>query len=287
MNRIALLSAAGVLFLVSACVKPRVYRAEFAARNQAEAREKVLLQELLERRNESTNLIKQVGELNQTIGSQNEELNDLRNELNARTRQMGESSSKLGSQLTQMENELAAKNSLLDQRTAALQKVQSAQKERRRILNDLKTNLTKAFASTAGVAIEVTQDEAVSVSLPDKTLYNADATTVSATGKTMLKPLADLLGEHPEYDVEIIAYTDNSLPKDKTIKDTWDWSLLRATNVVRLLIRDFNTNANQLTPIGRGEFYPVASNATPEGRVANRRTIVLIHPSLPAVPVAE
>ncbi|HNE29760.1 MAG TPA: OmpA family protein [Saprospiraceae bacterium] len=287
MNRIALIIATGALLSAAACVKPKVYRAEFAARNQAEAREKVLLQELLERRLETTNLIKQVADLNLTIGGQNEELNDLRNELNARTRQMGESSSKLSTQLSQMENELAAKNSLLDQRTAVLQKVQSAQKERKRILGDLKTNLTKAFANTAGVVVELTQDEAVSVSLPDKTLFNSDAITVSATGKNLLKPLADLLGEHPEYDVEVIAYTDNSLPKDKSIKDTWDWSLLRATNIVRLLIRDFNTNANQLTPIGRGEFYPVSSNATPDGRLANRRTIVMIHPSLPAVPAAE
>lgn len=273
--------------LAGACVKPKIYRAEIAARSQAEGREKVLLQELIQRREESANLIKQVGDLNRTIGSQNEEMNDLRAELNNRTKQMGESSSKLSGQLSQLENELAAKNSLLDQRTATLQKVQTAQKERRRRLNELKTKLTQAFGASSGVQVDITPDEAVSVSLPDKTLFNADATTVSASGKTMLKPLADLLGEHPEYDVEIIAYTDNSLPKDKSLKDTWDWSLIRATNIVRLMIRDYNTNANQLTPIGRGEFYPVTSNATPEGRLANRRTIVLIHPALPAVPAAE
>ena len=54
-----------------------------------------------------------------------------------------------------------------------------------------------------------------------------------------------------------------------------------------MLIRDFNVNANQLTPIGKGEFYPITSNETPDGRQKNRRTVVVLRPVLPAVPVTE
>jgi len=75
--------------------------------------------------------------------------------------------------------------------------------------------------------------------------------------------------------------------KEKTIKDTWDWSLQHATNVVRMLIREFNTNANQLMPVARGEFYPMTSNETPEGRSKNRRTVMVFKLVLPAVPVVE
>jgi chemotaxis protein MotB len=56
---------------------------------------------------------------------------------------------------------------------------------------------------------------------------------------------------------------------------------------VRLLVRDFNVNANQLTPVGKGEFYPLTSNATAEGRQKNRRTVLVLRPVLPAVPEAE
>ena len=287
MRYLSLASILLLILLTTSCVKPSLYRAELGARNQAEAREKVLVKEVMDRREEAANLIKQVGDLNRTIGGQAEELNDLRTELSSRTKQMGESSNKLAGQMAQLENDLAAKTSLLDQKTATLQKVQTAQKDRRRMLNEIKTALVKVYPAASGVQIEITAAEEVTVSFPDKTLFNADGITVSATGKTLLKPLADLLGERPELDVDLVAYTDNSLPKDKTIKDTWDWSLLRATNVIRLLIRDFNTNANQLTPIGRGEFYPITSNATPEGRLANRRTVAVIHPVLPAVPSVD
>ncbi len=287
MRYLSLLSVLSLALSITSCVKPSLYRAELGARNQAEAREKILVKEVMERREETGNLIKQVGDLNRTIGGQAEEINDLRTELSSRTKQMGESSNKLAGQMAQLENDLAAKTSLLDQKNATLQKVQTAQKDRRRVLNEIKTALVKVYPGTSGVQIEITATEEVTVSFPDKTLFNTDGITISATGKTLLKPLADLLGERPELDVDLVAYTDNSLPKDKTIKDTWDWSLLRATNVVRLLIRDFNTNANQLTPIGRGEFYPVTSNATPEGRLANRRTVAVIHPVLPVIPAVD
>lgn len=277
----------GGLLFQAACVRPKLYRAELAARNQAEAREKTLNQELLDRKAEAAELIKQVGQLNRAIGSQDAEISDLRIELSNRTKQMGESSSKLAGQVTQLENDLAAQKNVLDQRTASLQKVQNVQKDRRRKLEDLQTKLTGAYAATTGVKAEITPDDAVALTLPDKSLFNADGVTISAAGKAVLKPLADLLAERPELDVELIAYTDNSIPKDKSLKDTWDWSLVRATNVVRFLIREFNTNANQLTPVGRGEFYPVASNATAEGRLSNRRTVAVVRPVLPALPAAE
>ncbi len=82
-------------------------------------------------------------------------------------------------------------------------------------------------------------------------------------------------------------HTDNSLPKDKTLQDTWDWSLRRAANVARMLVSDYNVNANQLTPVAKGEFYPITSNESAEGRQKNRRTEIVLHPVAPAVPAVD
>lgn len=126
------------------------------------------------------------------------------------------------------------------------------------------------------------------LSLPDKTLFDAkNGQEISNSGKALLSPLAQILTERPEVSVEVVSHTDNALPKDKTLLDTWDWSLRRATNLVRLLVRDFNVNANQLTPVGKGEYYPLTSNATAEGRQKNRRTVVMLKPAVPAVPMVE
>ena len=51
-------------FLTFACVKPKIYRAELSAREAAEARESVLAKELGDRKQETAQLTKQVGDLN-------------------------------------------------------------------------------------------------------------------------------------------------------------------------------------------------------------------------------
>jgi chemotaxis protein MotB len=182
---------------------------------------------------------------------------------------------------------LAATKAQLDNRIAIVQKVRSAQTERKLQLDILKNNLTKVFEKSEGVAIAM-EGETVVVNFNDKYLFDLAGINVNTNGKSLLSNLAGYLSNHPDIDVDIVAFTDNALPKDnKVLKDTWEWSLLRATTLVRLLIRDYNINANQMTPVGKGEFYPITSNETPEGRQKNRRTLIVFRPELLKVPTAE
>ncbi len=271
----------------AACVSSKVYHAEQSLREQAEAREKVLVQEVMGRRKETADLVKQVGDLNRNLGNQDAEIRELKTELASRTQQMGESSTKLFAEKTALEQDLAAKKAILEKKDAVLQGVSSAQNSRQKILDDLKAEILKSYPASGGVTLEQT-DKAVLLTLPDVALFDKNGLAVSSASKTLLAPLANLFATRPELDVEVRAYTDNTLPKGaKNLDDTWDWSLARATNVVRLLIREFNINANQLTPVGKGEFFPVTSNETPEGRQKNRRTVVAVFPSLPKVPAVE
>ncbi len=272
-----------LFFTLHACVKPKIYQAELASRSAAEAREKVLVQELLDRKNETASLTKQVGELNRAIGNQEEEIKDLNGELSTRTQKMGESSSKLAAENAALEKDLAFVSDELAKRDSLLQVIQNVQQKRRDILNSLKSALEKGYVGQADVSVSVNGD-AVLLTLPDKTLFDAkNGQEISASGKTSLTSLAQILTSRPEVKVDVNCHTDNVLPKDKTLLDTWDWSLRRATNLVRLLVRDFNVNANQLTPVGKGEFFPLSSNETPEGRQKNRRTVLVLRPVLPAI----
>lgn len=276
-------------FLTASCVKPKIYKAELSARSAAEAREKVLVKELSDRKSETSTLIKQVGELNRTIGVQENEIGSLRTELSNRTEMMGASSSKLANEKADLERELASKNNLLNNREEALLRIQEAQAARKKMVGDIDVALANAYAPFVESGVTVTIDnETVLLTLPDKALFDDKALNISASGKDLLMPLAEFLAARPNLDVHVVAYTDNIIPpKEKSLKDTWDWSLQRATNLIRLLIREFNINANQLTPVGCGEFYPVTSNETLEGRQKNRRTVVVLRPALPAIPNAE
>ncbi len=289
MRKLHFLGILGLVFCVLACVKPKLYRAEQTARTQSEAREKVLTQQLIIRQTEAATLVQQVGDLNRTIGSQELELRNLTKELTVRTQQMGESSGKLATEKSAAEKELAEKISELGRRNAIIQRVKDAQGKRTKALNDLRESLVRAYpASNPGGILVALEADAVTLLFPDKSLFDATGMLVSPAGKTALTPLTEYLTNHPELEVEVTCHTDNVLPpKEKNLKDTWEWSLQRATNVVRLLIRDFNVNANQLTPVGRGEFTPLVSNETAEGRQKNRRTALVIRTVLPAIPAAE
>jgi chemotaxis protein MotB len=272
-------------FLLFACVKPKIYRAELSAREASEARESVLTKELGDRKTETAQLTKQVGDLNRTLGSQEKTIADLNRELGQRTQQMGASADRLLSEKNTLEQELAAQKTLVAQQATKIERYKKAQNERERVLNammrDLKNLCQDQLNNGAKLKIE---NEQVLLTLPDNSLFDASSLIVSPAGKQALAPLAAYLADRPALDVDILAYTDNVLPKDKNLRDTWDWSVQRAGNIARLLMKELKVNANQLTPVAKGEFYPLASNETPEGRIANRRTVIAFKPELTPLP---
>ena len=75
-------------------------------------------------------------------------------------------------------------------------------------------------------------------------------------------------------------HTDNVAIKNNCIADNWDLSVKRATSVVRILQTRFNIDPKRMTAGGRGEYIPLQSNETVEGKAANRRTRIIILPQL-------
>ncbi len=272
-----------LLFLSTpACVRAKLYRAELAARAATEGREKALQREVADRRAETAKLIEEVGQLNRVVGNQEAQLTQVTAKLDQSIQQMGKSAGILTSEKMVLEKELTTAKADLAQCTDTLQAIQEARRQYDMLLQDLQNMLATALQEQGKLGVAVAIDrEAVTLLLPDKVLFELKGTEISVTAKPVLTTLAILLTSRPDLDAEVIAYTDNVLPKDRTVRDTWTWSLLRATSVVRTLIQDYNVNANQLTPVGRGEFYPLVSNETPEGRQQNRRTVIVLHPPAP------
>jgi len=71
--------------------------------------------------------------------------------------------------------------------------------------------------------------------------------------------------------VNIEGHTDNVPISTSEFKDNWDLSVKRATNTLRILLSSDLIEATKLSAIGYGEYQPIATNNTPEGRAMNRR----------------
>jgi chemotaxis protein MotB len=104
---------------------------------------------------------------------------------------------------------------------------------------------------------------------------------VESKGKDALKLLAGVLDKNPDIDIFVEGHTDNVPMKGSgDIKDNWDLSVVRATSIVKSLTDDYKIPPTRVTAAGRGEYFPKASNDTPEGRAKNRRTEIILSPKL-------
>ena len=64
------------------------------------------------------------------------------------------------------------------------------------------------------------------------------------------------------------------------IENNWDLSTKRATAIVNILAENKGINKQNLTAAGRGEFAPLMSNDSPEGKAKNRRIEIILTPKL-------
>lgn len=142
-------------------------------------------------------------------------------------------------------------------------------------------NLKGALADVNDKDIEVKVEKGVVyISISDKLLFKTGSYDITPAAQTVLGKVATVLNNQPNIEFLVEGHTD-SLPINRgDIKDNWDLSVLRATSVVRLLQSKYNLDPKRMTAGGRGEFIPVASNATAEGRATNRRTRIVILPQL-------
>jgi chemotaxis protein MotB len=120
----------------------------------------------------------------------------------------------------------------------------------------------------------------VYISLSDNMLYKSGSYEISDKAGATLSKIAKIITDYKDYDVLIEGNTDN-VPISKTnIRNNWDLSTLRASSVVQALQNNFGVDPKRLTAGGRGEYNPIASNDTPEGKSKNRRTEIIITPKL-------
>ena len=145
----------------------------------------------------------------------------------------------------------------------------------------LTNNLTRSLSSSELQDVDVkVLKGVVYISLADNMLFRSGSYQISDKAMDILSKIAKIIKDYKDYDVLVEGNTDN-VPISKTnIRNNWDLSALRASSVVQVLQDKFGVDPSRLTAGGRGEYNPVATNSTAEGRQLNRRTQIIITPNL-------
>ena len=107
---------------------------------------------------------------------------------------------------------------------------------------------------------------------------SASATRLKQEGMEALEKISEVLLRYPSTELLVLAHTDNSAPSNRSYKDNWNYSALRAATIVRTMTQEYDFSTNQITVAGKGEYAPYTSNETKEGRAQNRRIELVVSP---------
>lgn len=131
----------------------------------------------------------------------------------------------------------------------------------------LTTNLTRSLSGDElrDVNVKVLKG-VVYISLADNMLFKSGSYQISPRAMDILSKIAKIIKDYRDYDVLIEGNTDNVPISRPNIRNNWDLSALRASSVVQVLQNDFGVDPSRLTAGGRGEYNPVSTNDTAEGR---------------------
>ncbi|WP_166960629.1 OmpA family protein [Yeosuana marina] len=192
-------------------------------------------------------------------------------------------------QLEAKEQALAAENQRLEKLKKELEDRSNRVADLEKVIADkdaamtaLKEAISRALTDFEGKGLTVEQrDGKVYVSMENKLLFSSGSWAVGTEGRRAVKQLGSVLGQNPDIAVLIEGHTDNvPYQGNAQLSGNWDLSTKRATAIVNILQENPAINPENLTAAGRGEFAPVATNDTPEGRAKNRRIEVILTPKL-------
>ena len=173
-------------------------------------------------------------------------------------------------------------NTDLKTREAKLAELQQALAAKDKAVNDLRAKVNNALLGFKSNDLKVElRNGKVYVSLSEQLLFKSGSTKVDPKGQDALKKLAQVLQEQPDVNVVVEGHTDNVPITRGTagMQDNWDLSVLRATEIARLLTVS-GVGPQRVTASGRSQYLPVAPNDNATDKALNRRTEIILTPKL-------
>ncbi|MDR1458961.1 MAG: OmpA family protein [Bacteroidales bacterium] len=183
--------------------------------------------------------------------------------------------------------DLDRKSSDLEEKNTKLMELQEILSKKDADVQALKDKIKLALVGFEGSGLQVTEKNGkVYVSMDEKLLFASGKFSVDAKGELALKELAKVLEMDKDINVMVEGHTDDvpfSAASAAQIRDNWDLSVMRATTIVKTILKYGDIDPHRLTASGRGEYVPLDTADTKEARAKNRRTEIILTPKLDAL----
>ena len=116
----------------------------------------------------------------------------------------------------------------------------------------------------------VQQGNKVIIRVKGKVLFPTASSQFDPQATRVLKELAKIVMQHPEYRLDVGGHTDPRPISTPKFDSNWELSALRATRVLRYLV-DQGVNPRRMTATGYADTDPIAPNTSLENMAKNRR----------------
>jgi chemotaxis protein MotB len=264
--------------LFSSCVSSKKFKKSQADYSALQTRYQTLEGSLSDCNNQKAGLEKDKADLNKRITDLTKEMEYVKQNYTQAVSQL-ENMSVISKQQAE-----SIKQSLqnIGAKDAYIQNLQQQMAYKDSLNMVLVMNLKGAIGNMDDQDINIKVDKGVVyIDISDKLLFKSGKYEISDMAKVVLGKVALVLKNQPDIEFMVEGHTDNVAFKGNAVLiDNWDLSVKRATTVVRLLQKEYGLDPMKMAAAGRGEFHPVADNATPEGKALNRRTRIVILPKL-------
>jgi len=222
------------------------------------------------------NLLARTGSLRDSILLLRDQINQLNTE-NAKMVKQIDDAWKEASRLSGMAN---ATQKQLEAEQKRLWDLRKRLEDQRTAVESLRKKMADALVNFNSNELTVfTKNGRVYVSLQENLLFPSGSAVVNPKGKEALGTLANVLNANPDITIVVEGHTD-SIPIKGRYEDNWALSVARATAIVRILTNTYKVDPKRIVASGKGEWEPVDSNSTAEGRQRNRRTEIILAPNL-------
>jgi chemotaxis protein MotB len=210
-------------------------------------------------RRDLENRVEQLEAANQSLTAERIALIDENEDLRISTEQNEREVTRLSRVKSKLAENLAERESLLAARNTEIEKMRSGYDG---LISDLEDEV-------AAGQIEIEQlRSGLRLNLSEEILFPSGSANLNASGQAVLRKVGRRLLEL-SHSIVVEGHTDD-VPVARGYPSNWELAAARASSVVRLL-NELGVEPTRLKVVSRGEFMPVASNDTAEGRAKNRR----------------
>ncbi len=157
---------------------------------------------------------------------------------------------------------------------------ESGKAERERRFEELYQNI-KTYIRTNNLEMLLKaqkEHDTILIRMTDSALFNSGKVDILPAAKEMLMEISKIIDEYDDLieTIWVEGHTDSVPISSAKYRDNSDLSAMRATSVRRYMLGIMDISPSKIVPIGYGEYRPVDTNDTEDGKANNRRVDFVI-----------